>query len=74
MKYGLLLLVALVAGCAQLRVLSSGERSVTVEGPIEAWGKTQPMADAECAKAGRKASFKYNTAGYPAQYFYDCVL
>jgi phage baseplate assembly protein gpV len=73
MKYSLLLMVFLVTGCAQVQLVTSNENSVAVKGPIEAWAKTQPLADAACAKFGKGAAFKYNTGGYPATYFYDCV-
>ena len=68
-----LLCCLVLAGCANLGVVASNGRSVTVEGPIEAWAKTQPVADAECKKYGLKARFSHNTSGYPGYYFYDCV-
>lgn len=74
MKYMLVLLAVLfVSGCAQVRVLSESDRSVVVEGKMEDWARTQPAADAACAKRGLKARFKYNTEGFPSRYFYDCV-
>lgn len=64
----------LLTGCGTPVVLMSAERSVVIQSSMEAYAKTQPLADKECAKSGRKASFKYQTDGYPSKYFYDCLL
>jgi len=63
--------VAVLAGCAQLQVLSSSDRSVVIEAPAGEWASTQPLADKECAKYGRKASLRDTKR---VNYFYDCVL
>lgn len=73
MKMFLVLLVAALSGCAA-SVSSSSERSVSLQGRMNAYGEMQPLADAECAKYRRKAAFKYNTDQFPSTYFYDCVL
>lgn len=70
----LIAVVIVLSGCVQAKLITANERSVAVEGGRESWAKTQPIADAECAKHGRKAAFTYSTKGFPSQYFYDCVL
>ncbi len=68
-----LIIFSLLAGCTAARLVTSNERSVIVAGAGEAWAQTTPIADAECAKYGRKAQFLYDKEGFPRKYFYDCV-
>lgn len=73
MKLILVLLVTALSGCAA-SVSSSSERSVSLQGRMNAFGEMQPLANVECARYGRKAAFKYSTDQFPSTYFYDCLL
>ena len=68
------LFACVLSGCGTPVVLMSAERSVIIQSSMEAYAKTQPLADKECEKSGRKARFAYKTDGYPSKYFYDCLL
>lgn len=72
MRLLLLVVVLGLAGCAA-KVLSANDRSVTVAASIREVGAAQQLADAECAKAGRKARL-VGTPTYTAPvWIYDCV-
>lgn len=73
MKYVLFVLAAVLAGCAQPKLLASNDRSVAVRGGEDDWARVQPVAEEACAKHGLKARFKYNTRDFPSTYFYDCI-
>jgi hypothetical protein len=67
---GLLLVgVVVLAGCAA-QVISSSERSVVVRARIHDVADAQRLADAECAKYGRKARLGGKLTNN--QYSYDC--
>lgn len=54
MKYLVVVLAVLLAGCAA-QVRSSGERSVVIWAPGNAVAEAQGLAERECGKHGRTA-------------------
>jgi hypothetical protein len=66
---------ALVTGCGVTlnKVLSASERTVIVQAISGDMAAAQKLADAECARYGRKARLAQVLDG-TVQYVYDCVL
>ncbi|MBX3653185.1 MAG: hypothetical protein KF686_03305 [Ramlibacter sp.] len=64
-----LLVAVLASGCAA-KVLSVSERSVVVQARIQDVAEAQSLANAECAKSGRKARLAGKLTAN--QFSFDC--
>lgn len=74
MKYFLILLPLILAGCASTELVSSNEKTVIVKANLKQPDRAQALADAECKKFGKSAKLNQfvpaNVAW--ANYFFDC--
>lgn len=69
-----LLLLALLTGCAVAEVRSSSQDAVIIRSHMRAAEEPQVLADAECAKYGKKARLNQSVPAmgpWNTQYF-DC--
>jgi hypothetical protein len=67
----LIAFVAALSGCAA-QVMSATDRSVVVKARIQDVADAQQLAEAECAKSGRKARLSGKLT--QNQYVFDCVF
>lgn len=72
MKYIVLVVSALLAGCAA-QVVSSNPRQVIVRGPDGATVEAQKLAEAECSKHQRFARLVARPSYNSDQFVFDCV-
>jgi hypothetical protein len=66
-----LTILALLAGCADIKLISSGKRSIIVGGPIDKMDEMLNVAEAECQKQGLHAELAGRISSH--QYSYSCV-
>ncbi len=68
-----MLACAVVSGCAA-QVISSSERTVMVKGFMRHAAEAQALADAQCAKGGRRARLTQMPTEDRSVYLFDCQL
>ena len=71
-KPGLILLIALLSGCAA-KVISSGPRSVVVSASDDKVADAQKLADKECQKHNRFAQLRREPTKSSDRFIFDCV-
>lgn len=67
----MLALVAGLAGCASVELVSSGTRSIIVGGPLDKMDEMLRVAETECQKQGLHAEFAGRVA--LTSYSFSCV-
>lgn len=74
MRFIVVALTFIVAGCVSTQVVSSNQNTVVVKASLKKPAEAQAMADAECAKSSKSAELNQFVPANKAwaHYFFTC--